>query len=431
MKKITLKLTLLMLFSLAMSSKMKAQVIATGTYSSDATVTITDVTNDEDNGDGANDGAKFMDGSDASSISETAYFTFDGAMENGAAYEVSTTVYNVNSSYCNLTVALYNKTDGTELTTINAGVQPFDHAGGDDIKAVTLNYTAVASDAGDVLEVRYIKIQAGASRNYAVDILNLGGVAVGQTAPTAVISPEGAWSPIMTTILTNTIDDGDNGDGVADGAIYVDGQDEGGTMADNIGQGAAFTFNETMEAGETYNIVTNIYNPDGSFCIVTVFLYNVTDNTQLTTPPNTGLAGGTSAEVTVNYTTVSTDEGDVLELRYVKNQDGNLSRNFSIDNASINGGVISTDITSLSIEDNVLNEGVLVYPNPTNSVLNFKISNAGINIKKVNVIDVTGKTIFSQNNSQTLNVSNYSKGLYILKIESQNGGVTTRKVAVN
>lgn len=430
MKKITLKMTLLMLLSIAKVSTMKAQVIATGSYSSDATVTITDVTNDEDNGDGANDGAKFMDGSDGSSISETAYFTFDGTMENGAAYEVSTTVYNVNTSYCNLTVALYNKTDGTELATVNAGVQPFNHSGGDDIKAVTLNYTAVASDMGDVLEVRYIKIQAGAYRNYAVDILKLGGVAVGPTAPTVVISPEGVWSPIMTTILTNTTDDGDNGDGVADGAIYVDGQDEGGAMADNIGQGAAFTFNETMQAGEVYNVVTNIYNPDGSYCIVTVYLYNVTDNTQLTTPPNTGLAGGTSAEVTVNYTAVSTDDGDVLELRYVKNQDGNLSRNFSIDNASINSAVISTDVSALSIEDNVLNEGVLVYPNPTNSMLNIKMANTGINIKEVNVIDVTGKTVFSQSNSQAINVSNFSKGLYILKIESQNGGVATRKIVV-
>ncbi|MDD7887840.1 T9SS type A sorting domain-containing protein [Flavivirga sp. 57AJ16] len=425
------KITLLMLLTLAGISIMKAQVIATGAYSSDATVTITDVTNDEDNGDGANDGAKFMDGSDGSSVNETAYFTFDGTMENGMAYEVSTTVYNVNTSYCDLTVSLYNKTDGTELATANAGVQPFEHAGGDDIKAVTLNYTAVASDEGDVLEVRYVKIQAGAYRNYAVDILELGGVAVGPTVPTTSMSPEGVWSPIKTTILTNTTDDADNGDGVADGAIYVDGQDEGGTMADNIGQGVAFTFDETMEAGDVYNVVTNIYNSGASYCIVTVYLYNVTDGTQLTTPPNTGLAGGgTVAEVTVNYTAVSTDAGDVLELRYVKNQDGNLSRNFSIDNAKINSVAISTDLAALSLENSVLNASVSVYPNPTNSILNINKTNTDINIKRADLFDVTGKIIYSQSNNQTINVSNFSKGLYVLKIESQDGGIATRKIVV-
>lgn len=425
------KITLLSIALFAIITTSNAQVLATGSYTSDATVTITDVTNDEDNGDGANDGAKFMDGSDGVSITETAYFTFDGKMENGTAYKVSTTVYNVNTSYCDVTVSLYNKTDGMELIAINAGVQPFNHAGGDDIKAVTLNYTAVASDADDVLEVRYVKTQAGAYRNYAVDLIKLGGVAVGPTAPTSVISPNGVWSPIMTTTLTNTTDDPDNGDGVADGAIYVDGQDEGGSSsADNIGQGAAFTFNETMEAGDVYDVVTNIYNPDGSYCIVTVYLYNVTDGTQLTTPPNTGLSGGASAEVTLNYTAVSTDTGDVLALKYVKNQDGNLSRNFSIDNASINGSVISTDITALSIEDNVLNEGLLVYPNPTNSVLNIRTASTNVNIKEVSIVDVTGKSIYSQYNNQTINVLDFSKGVYILKIESQDGGVAIRKVIV-
>lgn len=86
---------------------------------------------------------------------------------------------------------------------------------------------------------------------------------------------------------------------------------------------------------------------------------------------------------------------------------------------------------SLSIDDNVLSQGISVYPNPTNSVLNISKANTSINIKNVKLFDITGKVIYNRAHAQPINVSNYSKGLYVLRIESQDGGVATRKVVVN
>lgn len=83
----------------------------------------------------------------------------------------------------------------------------------------------------------------------------------------------------------------------------------------------------------------------------------------------------------------------------------------------------------LSTKENILNNEFTVYPNPTNNLIN--ISKSNIEIKNVKLIDVTGKVIYSNNNTQPIDVRSFSKGLYILKIESQKGGVSSKKVIVN
>ena len=414
------KITLLASFLLGVVSTSNAQVSVTGSYSVGVgSVTITNVTNDEDNGDGVGDGAKFIDGADGSATDEAVYFTFDGTIEEGTSYTVNTTLYNVNTSYCDITVFLYNKTDETELTSVVAGVQPFNHVDGDDIKAVELNYTALASDAGDVLEVRFVKTQAGAYRNYAIDILQLGGVAVG---PTQVISPNGGWSSIKSTILSNTTNDADNGDGVGDGAIFVDG------TTVELAQGAAFTFDETMQEGDTYELITNVYNSGGSYSKVIVSLFNKTDGTELVASPTTNLPGITGvAEITLNYTALASDAEDVLEIRYVKDFDGNTSRDFSIDNVSINGASISTDLSTLLIEDKILSESILVYPNPLSTVLNIQGTDA-VSIKNMMLLDITGKLVYKAAFTKSLNVASFSRGLYLLRLESETGGVVMKKL---
>ena len=47
------------------------------------------------------------------------------------------------------------------------------------------------------------------------------------------------------------------------------------------------------------------------------------------------------------------------------------------------------------------------------------------------MIDVTGKAVYNRSNSKTINVSNFAKGLYILKIESKEGNVFSKKVIIN
>lgn len=88
----------------------------------------------------------------------------------------------------------------------------------------------------------------------------------------------------------------------------------------------------------------------------------------------------------------------------------------------------TVDSTVLSIANNSISENDFsVYPNPSESFLNIKY-NANVSIKRVALVDVTGKEIFNQLNAQPIDVSNFSKGLYILKIESHDGAVTSKKV---
>ncbi len=89
----------------------------------------------------------------------------------------------------------------------------------------------------------------------------------------------------------------------------------------------------------------------------------------------------------------------------------------------------TVDSSILSVKDDVLNNAFTVYPNPTNSFIN--ISKLNIEVKNIQLINLTGKVIYKNNNAQPIDVRNYSKGLYMLKIVSQKGGVTSKKVIIN
>lgn len=159
------------------------------------------------------------------------------------------------------------------------------------------------------------------------------------------VQSSGVYSKILDTNLTKVSDDGDNGDGYTDGALFVDG------ISSTVGQGAIFTFDGTMVSGVNYAIISNIYNNGASSTSVRVSLYNKTDATELAVYVGAGtfLTGNNPVEqVNFNYTALGTDVGDVLELRYTRNDDGNVSRNFSIDNLSLNGtaAVVRTIIYS-------------------------------------------------------------------------------------
>ncbi len=73
---------------------------------------------------------------------------------------------------------------------------------------------------------------------------------------------------------------------------------------------------------------------------------------------------------------------------------------------------------TLSVEDNV-NEEFKIYPNPSSETIFIKGSQI---INRIVLYDIQGREIYSSfENTNKLNVSQFSKGNYILKIESDNG----------
>jgi len=159
----------------------------------------------------------------------------------------------------------------------------------------------------------------------------------------AQVQSSGNWTAIGTSNLSIVTDDANNGDGVGDGAIYVDGQDTSAT------QGIAHAFNGTMTLGETITINTYTYNRNASYVKFTVGLYNVQSGTALVVSPEVtinGTGSNPSPELTtLNYTAVASDVGDQLELRYYRTSALDTYRNFAIDNVRLNGTYISTSLS--------------------------------------------------------------------------------------
>lgn len=64
-----------------------------------------------------------------------------------------------------------------------------------------------------------------------------------------------------------------------------------------------------------------------------------------------------------------------------------------------------------------------IYPNPTSQLLNIELNDQSDELFKIEIIDMTGKSVYSVNNLSSvtkteLNVSNYTPGIYILRISN-------------
>jgi len=69
--------------------------------------------------------------------------------------------------------------------------------------------------------------------------------------------------------------------------------------------------------------------------------------------------------------------------------------------------------------------GIRIYPNPVKDEL--KIENGELRIDKVEICDLTGKTIYQFDNLKNkINVSALSKGIYIVKLRTGKGIITNK-----
>ncbi|MEZ4974984.1 MAG: T9SS type A sorting domain-containing protein [Flavobacteriaceae bacterium] len=89
---------------------------------------------------------------------------------------------------------------------------------------------------------------------------------------------------------------------------------------------------------------------------------------------------------------------------------------------------IALSADALSIEEAMLEE-VKIYPNPVSDYLVIDSNMA--NVERVEIYTVSGKLLLSQNligNSNNVDFSSFSEGLYLVKIISSNGTFIKRIV---
>ncbi|WP_397363093.1 T9SS type A sorting domain-containing protein [Olleya sp. R77988] len=129
--------------------------------------------------------------------------------------------------------------------------------------------------------------------------------------------------------------------------------------------------------------------------------------------------GGTNTSVVVPITggsgqTVSLNWVGVTSFFVTSDHTGSIS--YFFDDVKVTSSTLST--TDFSIDE------VSIFPNPATTQLNIKNVT---NLKEVTIYDVLGKTVL-QSTSLSINVEDLSKGVYIVKIETENETITKKVV---
>ena len=128
-------------------------------------------------------------------------------------------------------------------------------------------------------------------------------------------------------------------------------------------------------------------------------------------------------QVLVNYTTTSTDIGKHLCI-----ETGSSVKNGGIYWSYIDGFTLTKTTTSTGV-NNIGEDKFDVYPNPSiNGIINLTSTGEG----NVFVYNNTGKIVYSDkttNNSRTINLSAQSKGVYLIKVQTDRGEFS-RKVII-
>jgi hypothetical protein len=91
-----------------------------------------------------------------------------------------------------------------------------------------------------------------------------------------------------------------------------------------------------------------------------------------------------------------------------------------------NGYYPALDLQTLSVEDNMIDLQLQVYPNPTSQFL--YVSHPDITTFQIKISDLTGKHLYTGtiNKDEPLDVAGFNQGIYLITIENP---ATTKKNA--
>ncbi len=103
---------------------------------------------------------------------------------------------------------------------------------------------------------------------------------------------------------------------------------------------------------------------------------------------------------------------------------GNYFIEFESTDASSNVGICRFQLAvevPLSVDENALENGLRVYPNPVSEVITIASQNVGVT--SIQIVDVSGKIIFEKTydaiQTETINVSSFTQGVYFVNINNK------------
>lgn len=131
---------------------------------------------------------------------------------------------------------------------------------------------------------------------------------------------------------------------------------------------------------------------------------------------------GGSANDFGNSIQQTTDNGFIVAGRSISN-----NIDVSGNNGSYDFWVVKLDAETLGVHQNSNEKAIKIYPNPITSTIYIKTR---LNVKNLTLYDVVGKMVFKQYTAKEFNVEHMKAGLYLLRIETDEG-LITKKIIIN
>jgi len=144
--------------------------------------------------------------------------------------------------------------------------------------------------------------------------------------------------------------------------------------------------------------------------------------------PVTEAVDGFQIGENMNFKLYRQETGETFEVSFTYDpQYPSYDGNFTLYGVS---RVIGMTMNATSINDPGTQYNVNVYPNPANEVINI---NSDYTIRTVALVNYVGQTVFTDfvnGNTFQINVSNYTTGMYFVRIETVEGNVITKRITV-
>lgn len=204
---------------------------------------------------------------------------------------------------------------------------------------------------------------------------------------------------------------GDFGDIIVSNNIFWGNIENGGVTAKAIGRSSSNSLITTnANQGYIHNIFNNIDEDDFSLITGTTGTINANPNFN------------SSFELTSSSPAI--DSGDNTFITTTSDLLGNQR----IFNTTVDRGAYEFGSTSLGVSDFETSlDKIQLYPNPTSGILNIQMKSP---LKNVMVFNIQGQKVIESSTLQ-LDVSNLSSGVYVIKIEDENGSVSTKRFVKN
>ncbi|TDX85955.1 T9SS type A sorting domain-containing protein [Epilithonimonas xixisoli] len=210
---------------------------------------------------------------------------------------------------------------------------------------------------------------------------------------------------------------------------------EGGTKIVNNGKIILLSQNAKLNSNDKGSSITNNYAIDNNG-----YITHISDFVNNGYIFNQGSIFNFQKLFYDGVTMQCSDWGRLVNNNVLCNNNGNVVSNDCGSTTTGNPSISNCETlkatimnATLAVGETAKSDGIKMYPNPTTGIFNIGFENNDLSNSKVQIFDMTGKSVISKNtqksdNTLIVDISSVPKGNYVLKIRTTNGKEITRKM---